>query len=311
MANSNNLLNVNSLVVDYPGYMDSGTKAVRNVSLTIGKGEVLGLVGESGAGKTSIARAITRQLVDPGEIISGQIIFEGEDLVKLKSKGLRTYLGSKISLIVPNPKSELDPLLTIGRQLSDTVRTHVKMGRKEAELKVIEILRAVQIPDPETRFSAYPHELSGGMAQRVIIAMSLICNPSFIISDDATSGLDVTVQKEIIKLMQKIIREKMLSVLFITRDVGLAAHFCDHMALLFRGQVVEMAPVNEFFENPIHPYSLALLAAFSHSVKWRKIYSTNPETWDKNFFDKGSTPDKVLEVAPNHFVRMYSNNEVL
>tara|TARA_B100001741_G_C16172935_1_gene423197 strand:- start:179 stop:613 length:435 start_codon:yes stop_codon:yes gene_type:complete len=142
------------------------------------------------------------------------------------------------------------------------------------------------------------------MAQRVIIAMSLICNPKFVISDDATSGLDVTVQREIMKLMQRIIREKDLSVLFITRDIGLAAHFCDHLGLLFRGQIVEIAPIKEFFKNPVHPYSLALLSAFSHSVKWRKIYSTNPEKWSKEFFYNGSVPDGMVEVEQGHFVRM-------
>ncbi len=295
---------LNNLTVDYPGYKGSGTTAVKNMSFSIEKGKVLGLVGESGAGKTSIARAITRQLVDPGEITNGEIFFEDKNLVSMKQKELRNYLGSQISLIVPNPKSELDPLLTIGRQLSDVVRTHLKLNKKEAKEAVLKVLEAVQIPDHNSRFSAYPHELSGGMAQRVIIAMSLICNPKFIISDDATSGLDVTVQREIMKLMQKIIKEKDLSVLFITRDIGLAAHFCDHLGLLFRGQIVEIAPIKSFFKNPTHPYSLALLSAFSHSVKWRKVYSTNPENWSNEFFVNGNVPDEMIEIDNGHFVRM-------
>ena len=301
---NNILLEINNLIVDYPGYKNTGTTAVNDVSFKISKGQVLGLVGESGAGKTSIARAITRQLVEPGEITSGEILFNQTDLVKTSNIDIRKYLGSQISLVVPNPKSELDPLLTIGRQLSDVVRTHMKIDKKSAKQKVLEILKAVQIPDPETRFSAYPHELSGGMAQRVIIAMSLICDPSFIISDDATSGLDVTVQKEIVKLMQKIIREKSLSVLFITRDIGLAAHFCDKLALLFRGQIVEIASIDKFFKNAVHPYSLSLLAAFSHSVKWREVYSTKPESWPKEFYSNGKVPSSMVEIEEQHFVRM-------
>ena len=300
----NDLLEINNLIVDYPGYKNTGTTAVQDVSFNISKGQVLGLVGESGAGKTSIARAITRQLVEPGEIKSGEILFNQTDLVKTSNIDIRKYLGSQISLVVPNPKSELDPLLTIGRQLSDVVRTHMKIDKKSARHKVLEILTAVQIPDPETRFSAYPHELSGGMAQRVIIAMSLICDPSFIISDDATSGLDVTVQKEIVKLMQKIIKEKSLSVLFITRDIGLAAHFCDKLALLFRGQIVEIASIDKFFKNAVHPYSLSLLAAFSHSVKWRKVYSTKPESWPKEFYSNGKVPSSMIEIEEQHYVRM-------
>ncbi|PPR77929.1 MAG: Oligopeptide transport ATP-binding protein OppD [Alphaproteobacteria bacterium MarineAlpha2_Bin1] len=297
-------LSLNNLTVDYPGYKGSGTTAVKDVSFSISKGKVLGLVGESGAGKTSIARAITRQLVEPGEITGGEIFFEDKDIVTMSQKDLKSYLGSQISLIVPNPKSELDPLLTIGRQLGDVVRTHLKLSKSETKQAVLDVLEAVQIPDHNSRFSAYPHELSGGMAQRVIIAMSLICNPKFVISDDATSGLDVTVQREIMKLMQKIIKEKNLSVLFITRDIGLAAHFCDHLGLLFRGQIVELAPINEFFKNPIHPYSLALLSAFSHSAKWRKVYSTDPEKWSKEFFKDGNVPNSLIEVDEGHLVRM-------
>lgn len=297
-------LSINNLTVDYPGYKGSGTTAVKDVSFTIDKGKVLGLVGESGAGKTSIARAITRQLVEPGEVTAGKILFENKDIVTMPQKELKNYLGSQISLIVPNPKSELDPLLTIGRQLGDIVKTHLKLNNREAREAVLKVLESVQIPDHRSRYSAYPHELSGGMAQRVIIAMSLICNPKFVISDDATSGLDVTVQREIMKLMQKIIKEKNLSVLFITRDIGLAAHFCDHLGLLFRGQIVEIAPIKSFFRNPIHPYSLALLSAFSHSVKWRKVYSTEPQKWSKEFFENGNVPDKMIEVEKGHLVRM-------
>ena len=297
-------LKITNLTVDYPGYKGSGTTAVKDISFSIDKGKVLGLVGESGAGKTSIARAITRQLVEPGEITSGEIFFENKNLVSMPQKELRNYLGSQISLIVPNPKSELDPLLTIGRQLSDVVKTHLKLNNKDAKEAVLKVLEAVQIPDHNSRFSAYPHELSGGMAQRVIIAMSLICDPKFVISDDATSGLDVTVQREIMKLMQGIIKDKQLSVLFITRDIGLAAHFCDHLGLLFRGQIVEIAPIKNFFKNPIHPYSLALLSAFSHSVKWRKVYSTDPNKWSKEFYTNNSVPESMIEVEEGHLVRM-------
>jgi oligopeptide/dipeptide ABC transporter ATP-binding protein len=270
------LVTIKGLRVDFPGATES-KEVLKGLSLTVQAGEIIGLVGESGAGKTTLARSILGVPPAPGRITAGEVIFEGRNILALPEPELRKLRGARLSVVVPNPRAELNPTMTIGKQIAAMARIHLGLGRKEATRRALAMLRDVQIPDPERRMNAYPHELSGGMAQRVVIAMALICNPSFIISDDATSGLDVTVQSQILSLLGRLAAGQGSAMLFITRDIGITAHFCDRVAVLFSGEIMELAPRENLFLKPSHPYTLMLLAAFSHSPKLRDAWSV-PDT---------------------------------
>lgn len=264
-AMSHEGLRVRGLDVVYPAYGGQGVHAVRGVDLDVGPSEIVGLVGEMGCGKTTLARAIMGVLRAPGHVTAGDISFGARDLRKLDADSYRRIRGREIAMIVPNPRGELDPLRTVGEQISTVVRTHLNLDRKAARELALETLESVRIPDPLRRYDAYPHELSGGMAQRVVIAIALACSPRFIISDDATSGLDVTVQAQILDLLAGLAVEKQTSMLYITRDIGVASHFCTRIALMYRGEIVESAERDAFFRAPAHPYGALLIAAFAHA----------------------------------------------
>jgi oligopeptide/dipeptide ABC transporter ATP-binding protein len=263
-------LEVERLRVEFPTVSGPAKVAVRDLDLTIRTGEILGLVGESGAGKTTLARSVLKLPPPPGRITGGEIRFGGVDLLRLEERELQRIRGRDLSMVVPNPRGELNPLLTIGEQIGNIARVHLGATRRAARAMALEMLRAVQIPDPERRMQAYPHELSGGMAQRVVIGIALVCSPSFVISDDATSGLDVTVQAQILDLLRRLAQERHSAMLFITRDVGITAHFCDRVAVIYAGEIMEIAPREGFFLAPRHPYTLMLLAAFSHNPHLRR-----------------------------------------
>ena len=268
------LMAISDLSVVFPSYGKAPNRALSHISLDIPRGEIVGLVGESGSGKTTLARAMMGMVPAPGIVEGGRVVLDGLDLSTLDEKGIRAVRGKDLSMMVPNPRSELSPLLTVGQQISNVAYQHLGLTRKEANAKALEMLKAVRIPDAERRFNAYPHELSGGMAQRVIIAIALICSPQFIISDDATSGLDVTVQAQVLDLMNVLVRDRGASMLFITRDIGVTAHFCNRVAVMYGGEIVEIADTVSFFDRPAHPYSVMLLSAFSHNpalrAKWTK-----------------------------------------
>jgi oligopeptide/dipeptide ABC transporter ATP-binding protein len=275
------ILSIEDLHVSYPVYETAPVRALKGIDLKVREGEIIGLVGESGSGKTTLARSIMQLISRPGRVDSGRIVYAGEDLGTMDEEALRAIRGNDIAMVIPNPRTELNPLVTVGNQIANVARYHLNLPRKEAGEMALAMLDAVQIPDPNRRFKAYPHELSGGMAQRVVMAIALICSPRFIISDDATSGLDVTVQTQVLELLQDLVREKGASMLFITRDIGITAHYCHQVAIIYSGEIVELAETKQFFANPQHPYSVMLLSAFSHNPKLRGMWSTPPEAGEE------------------------------
>jgi oligopeptide/dipeptide ABC transporter ATP-binding protein len=276
-ARAQALIDIRDLLVTFPGPAGEPKTVLNGVSLAIQPGEIVGLVGESGAGKTTMARSILGAPPAPGRIAGGAVHFEGREILALPEPKLRALRGRRLSVVVPNPRAELNPTIPIGRQIGQMARIHLGVNRREADRMALAMLKDVQIPDPDRRMNAYPHELSGGMAQRVVIAMALICNPAFVISDDATSGLDVTVQSQILSLLGRLAAGHGSAMLFITRDIGITAHFCSRVAVLYRGEIMELAPREDLFLHPAHPYTLMLLAAFSHSPKLRDAWRV-PET---------------------------------
>ena len=270
------LVRVEGLSVVFPTPSGRARTVLRGIDLAVKPGEVLGLVGESGAGKTTLSRSILGVPPVPGRIAAGHVWFEGRDILRLPERHLRRLRGHRLAMVVPNPRGELNPVLTIGDQIATMARVHLGLGAKAARARGLDMLRAVQIPDPERRMDAYPHELSGGMAQRAVIAIALICDPAFVISDDATSGLDVTVQTQILDLLRTLAAEHGSAMLFITRDVGITAHFCDRVAVLYDGEIMELATRERLFLSPAHPYTLVLLAAFSHNPDLRRAWTVEP-----------------------------------
>lgn len=259
MGNHSSLLSVKDLVVEF--HTEDGVmKAVDQVSFGVNKGETLGLVGESGCGKSVTALSIMQLLARPaGKIKSGSIEFEGVDLLKLKESEMRKLRGNRISMIFQEPMTSLNPVFTIGDQIIEAIRLHQGLNKKDALLKSIDLLKLVGIPAPEHRVFNYPHQLSGGMRQRVMIAMALSCKPDLLIADEPTTALDVTIQAQIMELMGSLQQELKMGIILITHDLGVVAETCDRVAVMYAGQIVEEASVKELFSSPRHPYTLGLL----------------------------------------------------
>ena len=254
-----NLLEIKDLCVQYKTH--NGTVyAVNGVNLTLKKGETLGLVGETGAGKTTTALSILRLLPDRiGEIKSGGILLDGEEITKISEAEMRNIRGNKVSMIFQDPMTSLNPLFTVGDQLIEPLRIHKGISKKEARDLVLEKLRMVEIPDPESRMKQYPHELSGGMRQRIMIAMAIMCNPRLIIADEPTTALDVTIQAQILDLLQSLQKKLGTAVIMITHDLGVIAGMCSRVLVMYGGVVVEEGTVREIFYEPKHPYTWGLL----------------------------------------------------
>ncbi len=233
---------------------------VNGLNLTLQEGHLIGLVGESGSGKSVAASAILGHVRKPGTIESGKITFDEKvELGNLSEEELTAYRGKQIGLIAANARNHLNPLMTVGEQIANVYMAHNSCRKKEAMAKAVDMLRAVGLTDPEQRAKAYPHELSGGMAQRCMIAMALINMPRVLIADDATNGLDVTVQAQIMDLILQLLRERNMSGIFITHDLGVVAQCCTEVAIMYCGQIVEFATVEQLFANPVHPYTKHLL----------------------------------------------------
>lgn len=234
-------------------------QALYNVNFSLDAGRMHALVGESGCGKTMSAMSILQLLPKNAKITDGEILYKGNDILKLSKKELQHLRGAKIALIPQDPMTSLNPLYTVGDQLLEVIKIHQNLKGKEAYKKAIEALEAVQIPCAEERMKAFPHEFSGGMKQRAIIAMALCCNAEILIADEPTTALDVTIQAQIMKLLKEIQKERNTSILLITHDLALVGENADYISVMYAGRIVETAPSKEFFANPKHPYSIALL----------------------------------------------------
>lgn len=241
-------------------------KAVNGVSWNLDRKETLGIVGESGCGKSVTALSILRLITyPPGKIVEGEILFEGDDLLNLSENQMEKIRGNKISMIFQDPMDSLDPVFTVGNQISEVFQLHQGFSRKEAWEQSIEMLKFVKIPSPEKRISEYPYQMSGGMQQRVMIAMALACRPQILIADEPTTALDVTIQAQILDLMLKLKEELDTAIVLITHDLGIIAETAQRVIIMYAGEMVEEAVVDEIFENSLHPYTRGLLQSMPHA----------------------------------------------
>jgi oligopeptide/dipeptide ABC transporter ATP-binding protein len=234
-------------------------RAVDEVSLSIHAGETLGIVGESGSGKSTLALTILRVLPPAARIVSGRMMFEGEDLVQKSDDEMRHVRGKRIAMILQDPMASLNPLFTIGNQVAEPIQVHEAENKTNAWERARNLLKAVRIPSPETRVKQYPHEMSGGMRQRIVGAIGISCEPKLLIADEPTTSLDLTIQAQYLNLLRELQREHGLALIFITHNLGIVAKMCDQLAVMYAGRVVEYGPVSQIFNRPVHPYTQALL----------------------------------------------------
>jgi len=264
---NNYLLDIQNLKT-YFSVRGQTAKAVDDINLIIQAGQTLGLVGESGCGKSVTAHSIIRLIPDPpGKIMGGKIFFEGDNLLLYSEARMRKIRGNRVSMIFQEPMTSLNPVFTVGDQVAEVIRLHQGLSRKDTKERVIEMFQLVRIPAPEARIADYPHQMSGGMRQRVMIAMALACSPRLMIADEPTTALDVTIQAQILDLMNKLKEETGAAILFITHDLGVIAEMVQHVAVMYAGKRVEFADVNTIFSNPKHPYTIGLLESIPTTGK--------------------------------------------
>src|SRR5687768_1593530 len=264
------LLDVQDLTVTFGG----PANAVDGVSFQIAPGETLGLVGESGSGKSVTAFSILRLLQPPGRITGGRVMFEGRDLLTLSEREMREVRGARMSLIFQEPMTALNPVMRVGDQIGEALTVHGMASRSEAQQRAVELLEAVRITDPARRVRDYPHQLSGGMRQRVMIAIALACRPALIIADEPTTALDVTIQAQVLDLLRELRTKFNLALLLITHDFGVIAEMADRVAVMYKGSLVEQGPVRQILRSPAHDYTRALLAAVPGMSNWGQTPST-------------------------------------
>ena len=279
------LIRVKDLVTQFT--LDDGIlTAVDNVSFDIYKGESLCLVGESGCGKSVTAFSLLNLISPPGKIVSGEIFYEGEDILKKSKREMRMFRGAKVSMVFQEPMTSLNPVFTVGNQIDEVIRIHQRVSRKESKERSIDLLKLVNIPLPEQRYAEYPHQLSGGMRQRVMIAMALACNPVLLICDEPTTALDVTVQAQVLKLINKLKRQMNMSVMLITHDLAVISEIADRVIVMYAGQIVEEAEERDIFTAPLHPYTEALL---------KSIPSVHKDGADELYMIKGMVPNLLMK----------------
>jgi dipeptide transport system ATP-binding protein len=263
------LLEVSDLNVEFGAF-----RAVDNVSLHVDAGEVLGIVGESGSGKSVTALALMGLIDEPGKVRAGRLAFDGRDLLTMPDKERRAMLGRDMAMIFQDPMASLNPCFTVAFQLTEALRLHEGGSRKALRARALDLLRAVEIPDAERRLDAFPHQLSGGMSQRVMVAMALACNPRLLIADEPTTALDVTIQAQMITLLIKLQRERGMALVLITHDLGVVAEVAQRVLVMYAGEVVETAAVPQIFDAPRHPYTEALLSALpEHNLGRRRLHA--------------------------------------
>lgn len=265
----NNILEVKNLKTSF--FTKQGeVQAVRKVSFNIGRKEIVGLVGESGSGKSITSKSIMGLISSPGKVVGGEILFGGRDLVKLNESEMRKIRGNEISMIFQDSMTALNPLIKVGKQISEVLMRHQKVNKNEARKKAIDLLRMVGIPSPEVRVDNYPHEFSGGMRQRVCIAMAMSSSPKLLIADEPTTALDVTIQAQILRLIKNLNKENESSTILITHDLGVVYNTCDKVIVMYGGQIMETGTVKEIFESPKHPYTIGLLKSIPKSNSYEK-----------------------------------------
>lgn len=270
------LLEVTDLTTTFKLQSGSVVSPVDHASFFVRKGEVVGIVGESGCGKSMTATSIIRLIPPPGRITEGRVLFQGKDVVRMRSQELSALRGAHISTIFQDPLTFLNPVYTIGRQIGETVRLHLGVSKEEARKRTLEVLDMVKIPAPERVAKSYPFELSGGMRQRVLIAIAMCCNPELIIADEPTTALDVTVQAQILSLLTGLVREKNISMILITHDMGIVADVCDRLYVMYAGQIVESGTLDDIFYRPAHPYTKALLNSVLTIKERREVIASIP-----------------------------------
>ena len=264
------LLEVKSLRTEFHT-QDGVVHAVNGVSFTVDEGETLGMVGESGCGKSQTVLSVMRLIpVPPGKIAGGQVLFQGRDLLKVDDEEIRSVRGNKIAMVFQDPMTSLNPVLTIGTQIGESLELHLGMTHEQARKRSVELLKMVGIPEAEGRIDDYPHQFSGGMRQRVMIAMALSCSPQLLIADEPTTALDVTIQAQIVDIVKRLKRELGMAIIWITHDLGVIAGLADHINVMYAGFVIETASVKEIFANPSHPYTLGLLGSIPRLDESRK-----------------------------------------
>jgi peptide/nickel transport system ATP-binding protein len=301
---NNNILEVSGLKTQF--FTESGVvHAVDGVDLNVRRGEVLGLVGESGCGKSVTALSIMRLIDKPGRIVEGEVRFDDRDLLQLRESEMEQIRGNRVSMIFQQPQSSLNPVFRVGEQLSEVLHIHQDLGRDVGERRAIELLSMVGIPEPASRAKAYPHELSGGMAQRVMIAMALACVPELLIADEPTTALDVTIQAQILDLMRNLRSKMETSIILITHDLGVVAEMCDRVDVMYAGRIVEKAPVVQLYQSPKHPYTQALIGSTPVLGQAEKELITIP----------GSVPNLIhlprgCKFAPRCAARIENNLEI-
>jgi peptide/nickel transport system ATP-binding protein len=271
------LLDVRALHTHFES--DEGiARAVDGISFSLCPGRTLGLVGESGCGKSVTALSILRLVAPPGRIVSGAIVYKGQDLLAISERAMRHVRGKEIAMIFQEPMTSLNPVFTIGSQIAEAIRLHQGLGRAATRARVIEALRLVEMPEPERRADSYPHELSGGMRQRAMIAMALACEPNLLIADEPTTALDVTIQAQILDLLRGLRERLGMAMLLITHDLGVVAEQADDVAVMYAGRIVEQGSVLDVFERPLHPYTIALMEAVGRLGGDRRYLEALPGT---------------------------------
>ena len=298
--------------------------AVDNVSFDIRKGETLGLVGESGSGKSVTAFSILQLLQYPGRVTGGRVVFQGRDLLTLPENEVRKVRGAGIGLIFQEPMAALNPVMRVGTQISEALIVHGLAGKREARERAIELLRAVKITDPEKRVDDYPHQLSGGMRQRVMIAVALACRPPLVIADEPTTALDVTVQAQILELLREMKNKFDVALLLITHDLGVIAETADRVAVMYAGRIVEEGPVRDIFRKPLHPYTQGLLASIPGEGSGSRLHAIEGVVPNLAALPPGCTfaprcpfrtevsttaVPALVEIEPGHAVRCYLHSD--